>query len=130
MEELIKEYVKENNIIGYLNYGIDYNNLKEILIKNTTLRTDDELEDEIYRMIQEYNYNLAIETGDTNEIIKYIYGCEFDIEINKDGKIDLIDLPNVYLGGKDSYENFETIMGASGRLEGSFYRDYYGMEIY
>ena len=128
MEELIEKYVKDNNIVSYLNYGIDYDNLKEILIN--IIEDKEELEDEIYRIIQEYNYNLAIETGDTNEIIKYIYGCEFDIEVNKDGKIELKDLQGAYLGGADSYENFETIMEASERLEGSFYRDYYGMEIY
>ena len=128
MEEIIKEYVKDNNIVSYLNYGLDYDNLKEILIN--IIEDKDELEDEIYRMIQEYNYNLAIEIGDTNEIIKYIYGCEFDIEVNKNGKIELKDLQGAYLGGADSYENFETIMEASERLEGSFYRDYYGIEIY
>ena len=130
MEELIKKYVEENNIIGYLNWKLDSDNIMKILDGNYTLEGDETLEDVAYWIIQNYNYNLAKEIGDTKEIADYIYGCEFDIIVNKEGKIDLKDLQGAYLGGGDSYENFETIMEASERLEGSFYRDYYGMEIY
>ena len=130
MEELIKKYVEENNIIGYLNWKLDSDNIMKILDKNYILESDETLEDEAYWIIQEYNYNLAKEIGDTKKIADYIYGCEFDIIVNKEGKIDLKDLQGAYLGGGDSYENFETIMEASERLEGSFYRDYYDMEIY
>ena len=130
MEELLKKYIEENNIKGYLNWKLDSKNMKKILEKNHVLENDETLDDETYSIIQEYNYKLAMETGDIKEIASYIYGCDFDIEINKDGKIDLIDLQGAYLGGLDTYENFDTIMSASERLEGCFYSDYYGLELY
>lgn len=128
MEELIKKYVKDNNIISYLNWKLDSNNIMEILDKNYILESDETLEDEAYWIIQDYNYNLAKEIGDTKKIADYIYGCEFDIMVDKEGKISLKDLQGAYLGG--NYDDFDTIIEASERLEGSFYRDYYGMEIY
>lgn len=134
IDELLEKYVKENNIKSYLILE-DIQNIFQKLtdeqieeIENN-YEQDYSFEDIAYEIISDYNYRLAVENEDTNELIDYIEGCEFDIEINKDGKIELIDLQGAYLGGADSYENFETIMEASERLEGSFYRDYYGIEV-
>lgn len=133
MEELIKKYVKENNIIGYINTE-DIENMFKNLTEEQIYEIEKNFEEDYSRMdiicsiVAEYNYNLAKEIGDTKEIADYIYGCEFDIIVNKEGKIDLKDLQGAYLGG--NYDNFDTIIEASERLEGSFYRDYYGMEIY
>lgn len=133
IDELLEKYIKENNIKSYLILE-DIKNIFQKLtdeqieeIKNNYER-DYSFEDIAYEIISDYNYRLAVENEDIETIINYILGCEFDIEINKDGKIDLIDLQGAYLGG--NYDNFETIMEASGRLEGSFYRDYYGIEVY
>lgn len=135
MEELIKKYIKDNNIIGYINTE-DIENMFKNLTEEQIYEIEKNFEEDYSRMdiicsiVEEYNYNLAKEIGDTKEIAGYIYGCEFDIMVDKEGKIYLKDLQGAYLGGVDTYENFETIIEASERLEGSFYRDYYGMEIY
>ena len=62
-------------------------------------------------------------------MLYYIYCCEFDLEINKNGTLNLRDLQNAYLGGKESYINFETIESALGRLSGSYLYDYFGIEV-
>lgn len=129
MEELLKKYIEENNIKSYLSYGLDSEKLKEIFKKNYIFKDEDELDDEVIGLIEQQNYMKAMEIGDIKKISRYIYGCEFDIEINKDGKIDLIDMQGAYLGGIDTYENFDTIMSASERLEGSYYYDYFGIEL-
>lgn len=135
MEELIKEYVKENNIKSYINIE-DIQNIfqkltdKQIQEIESNYEDDYTFEDIAYEIVSDYNYRLAVENEDTNKLVDYIMGCEFDIKINKESKIDLIDLQGAYLGGGETYENFDTIMEANGRLEGSFYRDYYGIEVY
>lgn len=87
----------------------------------------DTLEDYIYYLIENYNFELTMQNEDIEEMLDYIYGCEFDLEINKNGTLNLIDLQNVYLGG--NYSNFETIDSALGRLSGSYLYDYFGIEV-
>ena len=133
MEELIKKYVKENNIKSYLtaeDINKIYNLLNEKQINKIKedFPEDYRIEDIINLYIDEYNYILAMENEDIKRIMDYIMGCEFDIEINENGKIDLIDLQGAYLGG--NYDNFPDIISASERLEGSFYKDYYGIEVF
>lgn len=132
--ESIEKYVKENNIKSYLNYCEDMENLKKYI----DMRDYEEqigwnervecIEDYIYGLINQYNYEIALKNEDIQYMLDLIYGCEFDIEINKNGKLDLIDLQGVYLGG--DYDNFSTIANALGRLNGSFLPDYYGIETY
>lgn len=132
--ESIEKYVKENNIKCYLNYCEDMENLKKYI----DMKDYEEqigwnervgcIEDYIYGLINQYNYEIVLKNEDTQYMLDLIYGCEFDIEINKNGKLDLIDLQGVYLGG--DYDNFSTIANALGRLSGSFLPDYYGIETY
>ena len=70
-----------------------------------------------------------MQNEDIEKMLDYIYGCEFDLEINKNGTLNLIDLQNAYLGGTESYINFETIGSALGRLSGSYLYDYFGIEV-
>lgn len=136
---VIEKYVKDNNKKTYLS-GEDVNKLVEIvstdkkeLIKynNEFLVRDgiESLEDYVSIFVENYNYDLTIKNQDIEEMLHYIYGCEFDLEINKNGKLNLIDLQNAYLGGKESYINFETIESALGRLSGSYLYDYFGIEV-
>lgn len=83
--------------------------------------------DNISEFIATKDYINAQNKEDFNYIVNLINGCEFDIEINPDGTINLIDLMEVYLGGADSYENFTDVFSACGRLEGSFLYDYYNI---
>lgn len=130
--ESIEKYVKENDIKGYLNYCEDMENLKKYInIKDYEEQIGwnekvECIEDYIYYLISQYNYEIALENEDTQYMLDLIYGCEFDIEINKNGKLDLIDLQGAYLGG--DYDNFETIAEVLGRLSGSYLYDYYGIE--
>ncbi len=84
------------------------------------------VEDYICDFISQYNYEIALKNEDTQYMLNLIYGCEFDIEINEKGKLDLIDLQGVYLGG--DYDNFENIVEALERLSYSYLFDYYGIE--
>lgn len=130
--ESIEKYVKENDIKGYLNYCEDMENLKKYInIKDYEEQIGwnervECIEDYIYYLISQYNYEIALKNEDTQYMLDLIYGCEFDIEINEKGNLDLIDLQGVYLGGE--YEDFETIRAALGRLSGSYLYDYYGIE--
>lgn len=130
--ESIEKYVKENDIKSYLNYCEDMENLKKYInIKDYEEQIGwnervECIEDYIYYLISQYNYEIALKNEDTQYMLDLIYGCEFDIEINKNGKLDLIDLQGVYLGG--DYDNFETIAEVLGRLSGSYLYDYYGIE--
>lgn len=130
--EFIENYVKENNIKGYL-CSNDIEKMKKYLLRRDYEELDkdidmfNDIEDLMMNHISTYNYRLAVENEDIDQMINYIYGCEFDIEINKEGKIDLIDMQGAYLGG--NYENFETIKEALGRLSGSYLYDYYGIEV-
>lgn len=81
----------------------------------------------IYEVYNTINYIKALKNEDFKYILNLIEGCEFEIEINKNGTINLIDLQGAYLGGSESYENFEDIFVAVERLEGSFLFDYYGI---
>lgn len=130
--ESIEKYVKENDIKGYLNYCEDMENLKKYInIKDYEEQIGwnervECIEDYIYYLISQYNYEIALKNEDTQYMLDLIYGCEFDIEINKNGKLDLIDLQGAYLGG--DYDNFKTIAEALGRLSVSYLYDYYGIE--
>ena len=131
----LDEYIKKENIKGYLSPKLDGEKLKEYVDneefeeeKKWSENVEDE-EDYIYQQIDEYNYLKAFENEDINLLLEYIYGCEFDIEINKVGTLDLVDLQEVYLGGIDSYEGFEEITGIADRLSGSYFYDYYGISV-
>ena len=130
--ESIEKYVKENDIKGYLSYCEDMENLKKYInIKDYEEQIGwnervECIEDYIYYLISQYNYEIALKNEDTQYMLDLIYGCEFDIEINKNGKLDLIDLQGAYLGG--DYDNFKTIAEALGRLSVSYLYDYYGIE--
>lgn len=130
--ESVEKYVKENDIKGYLNYCEDMENLKKYInIKDYEEQIGwnervECIEDYIYYLISQYNYEIALKNEDTQYMLDLIYGCEFDIEINKNGKLDLIDLQGAYLGG--DYDNFKTIAEALGRLSVSYLYDYYGIE--
>ena len=131
--ESIEKYVKENDIKGYLSYCEDMENLKKANINmedyEEELKCNENvvnIETYIDKLITQYNYEIALENEDTQYMLDLIYGCEFDIEINKNGKLDLIDLQGAYLGG--DYDNFETIAEALGRLSVSYLYDYYGIE--
>lgn len=129
--ESIEKYVKENDIKSYLNYCEDMENLKKYInIKDYEEQIGwnervECIEDYIYYLISQYNYEIALKNEDTQYMLELIYGCEFDIEINKNGKLDLIDLQGAYLGG--DYDNFKTIAEVLGRLSGSYLYDYYGI---
>ncbi len=134
----VEKYIKDNNIKGYLDYDIDFEGLKKCFtiqeitkgIIELALGDDFQAEvDYICYLIDTYNFNLAIQNQDINKMLYYIYGCEFEVEITENGKINLIDLQNAYLGGKESYINFETIESALGRLSGSYLYDYFGIEV-
>ena len=130
--ESIEKYVKENDIKGYLSYCEDMENLKKYInIKDYEEQIGwnekvECIEDYIYYLISQYNYEIALKNEDIEFMLNLIYGCEFDIEINKNGKLDLIDLQGAYLGR--DYDNFETIAEALGRLSVSYLYDYYGIE--
>ena len=134
----VEKYIKDNNIKGYLSSALDTDKIEEY-IKNDKKEMElfeeernfneniDTLEDYIYYLIENYNFELTMQNEDIEEMLDYIYGCEFDLEINKNGTLNLIDLQNVYLGG--NYSNFETIESALGRLSGSYLYDYFGIEV-
>ncbi len=134
----VEKYIKDNNIKGYLSSALDTDKIEEY-IKNDKKEMElfeeernfneniDTLEDYIYYLIENYNFELTMRNEDIEKMLDYIYGCEFDLEINKNGTLNLIDLQNVYLGG--NYSNFETIDSALGRLSGSYLYDYFGIEV-
>lgn len=132
----IEKYVKDNNIKRYLSYCLDCENLKKYIDMKEYEEQEGWnervscLEDYIGDKIIQYNHILAIENQDIEYMIDLIYGCEFDIEINKNGKINLIDKQQAYLGGIESYENFDTIDSALDRLSSTYLSDYYGIEPY
>lgn len=134
---IIEKYVKDNNKKTYLSVE-DVRKLVEIINADTKelqkyndeLLINDKIEnldDYVYNLVENYNYDLTIKNQDIKIMLYYIYGCEFDLEINENGTLDLIDLQGAYLGGK--YSNFETIESALGRLSGSYLYDYFGIEV-
>ena len=88
---------------------------------------NDKKYDSIYEVNATTNYLKALHEENFYYILDLIYGCDFDVEINKDGTINLIDLQGAYLGGFESYENFENIFDACNRLNDSFLFDYYNI---
>lgn len=133
--EMIEKYIKDNNIKGYLSMGLDFKNLlkyidyedfEEEKVNNEHIESE---EDYIYNRIEIYNLGLALINEDIEILLDYIYGCEFEIDINKNGTLDIIDMQGAYLGGKDSWENFDTISSAFGRISGAYLYDYFGLEI-
>lgn len=134
----VEKYIKDNNIKGYLSSALDTDKIEEY-IKNDKKEMElfeeernfneniDTLEDYIYYLIENYNFELTMQNEDIKKMLYYIYCCEFDLEINKNGTLNLIDLQNAYLGG--NYSNFETIESALGRLSGSYLYDYFGIEV-
>lgn len=134
----VEKYIKDNNIQGYLSSALDTdkiakyikNDKKEMKLFEEERDFNEDintLEDYIYYLIENYNFELTMQNEDIEEMLDYIYGCEFDLEINKNGTLNLIDLQNAYLGG--NYSNFETIDSALGRLSGSYLYDYFGIEV-
>lgn len=119
--EYIEKYVKENNIKKYLSNDME-------ISKEFENKIDYDMCE--FNPIATYNYILAMKNEDIKKLLYLISVCEFEIEINKDGKLDLIDMQGAYLGGIDSYENFETLEDICERLEGSFFRDYWGIDLY
>lgn len=130
IDKTIKKYAKKNNILSYMSNDVwkdlekyidwqDYESEKEF---NENIDT---VEDYICHFIEQYNYELALENEDTSYMLKLIYGCDFDIEINKNGKLDLIDLQEAYLGG--NYKDFEEISDVLDRLSPIYLYDYYGI---
>lgn len=136
----VEKYIKDNNIKGYLSSALDTDKIEKY-IKNDKKEMKlfeeeryfneniDTLEDYIYYLIENYNFELAMQNEDIEKMLYYIYGCEFKVEITENGKLNLIDLQNAYLGGKESYINFETIDSALDRLSGSYLYDYFGIEV-
>ena len=133
--EMIEKYIKDNNIKGYLSLGLDFKNLlkyidyedfEEEKANNEHIESE---EDYIYNRIAIYNLGLALINEDIEILLDYIYGCEFEIDINKNGTLDIIDMQGAYLGGKDSWENFDTISSAFGRISGAYLYDYFGLDI-
>lgn len=84
---------------------------------------------QFYKQRATSRFAKAMWNEDFDKILDYIYGCEFDIEINENGTINLIDEQGVYLGGASSYENFGDIFEACGRLS-IYLEDYFGIEVY
>ena len=136
----VEKYIKDNNIKGYLSSALDTDKIEkyirndkkemELFEKERDFNENiDTLEDYIYCLIENYNFEIAMQNEDIEKMLDYIYGCEFDLEINKNGTLNLIDLQNAYLGGIESYINFETIDSALGRLSGSYLYDYFGIEV-
>ena len=129
----LNEYIKKENIIGYLSYKLDsekllkYINKDEFEEKKQYNENIADKEDYISQEIQKYNYLKALDNQDIELLLDLIYGCEFDIEINKDGTLSLLDMQGAYLGGKESYENFKDINSVVDRLSGSYFYDYYGI---
>lgn len=86
--------------------------------------------DNIYSYIATKEYLKAYNNEDINYLISLIEGCEFEIEVNKDGTLDLNDLQGVYLGGIKSYEGFGDIPSICTRLESTYFYDYYKIDVY
>lgn len=130
IDKTIKKYAKKNNILSYMSNDVwkdlekyidwqDYESEKEF---NENIDT---VEDYICHLIEQYNYELALENEDTSYMLELICGCDFDIEINENGTLNLIDLQEAYLGG--NYDNFKTISEALDRLSPTYLYDYYGI---
>lgn len=138
MNDLVKKYIEQNKIKSYLSYVLDYDKILAIMTKEDIKEMEETYCEDIYdtpeesyisTIIQEYNYELACQNEDINYFLELIYGCEFDLEIQKNGKLDLIDMQGVYLGGIEEYEDFDNIAFACDRLSGAYFQDYYNLYI-
>lgn len=134
--ESVERYVKDNNIKSYLDYDLDceelekYITIEEYEKEKKCNESIEGLGDYIYSLICNYNYYLAVQNEDIKKILSLIYGCEFEIEINANRTLDLIDLQEAYLGADyNEYKNFEDIMECQARLCDSYFLDYYGIEV-
>ena len=136
--DIFKKYVKDN-IQSYLTYQLDLKNLVKLMTKDDYKNMQETLFDEesfeteeesyIANLILKYNYLLACENEDIERLQNLIYECEFDLEINENNKLDLIDMQGVYLGGFDSYEDFDTIADSCERLSGAYFQDYFNLYV-
>lgn len=137
--DLIKNYVKNNNIKSYLTYELDMQNIIKLMTAQDYKNMEDSIFEEdsydtleesyIANLIFKYNYLLAVENEDIEHLLNLIYECEFDLEITENNKLDLIDFQYAYLGGCDSYENFDTIADACSRLDGAYFQDYFNLYL-
>lgn len=106
---------------------IDEEGFEEERANNENIESE---EDYIYNKIATYNLLLALENEDIERLLYYIYNCDFNIEINKNGTLDIIDMQGAYLGGKDSWKDFDTISSAFDRISGAYLYDYFGINLY
>ena len=113
--EMAKDIIKEHEYL----YEIDGR-------KRYTLKDYES----IHNYMATKEYLKALKNEDFDYILSLISGCEFDIEINPNGTLDLRDLQGVYLGGKESYEGFENVFDLCNRLQYSYFYDYFGIEVY
>lgn len=135
LEKIVKKYAEDNNIKGYL-YCKDMEEIRKMITQeyinqfegdefdDRTNDFEDFLMTQIFQQIDLYNYIKEKENEDIPRIRERIEGCDFKILTDNEGKISLEDLQGGYLGGYDSYQDFETIMDANNRIE-HFYDDYY-----
>lgn len=82
--ENIKKYIKDNNIQGYLSSALDTDKIEEY-IKNDKKEMElfeeernfneniDTLEDYIYYLIENYNFELTMQNEDIEEMLDYIW---------------------------------------------------------
>lgn len=90
------------------------------------------MEEELEEMITinaTNEYLQAFRNNEIDKLLQYIYECEFDVYINEEGKLQLIDLQKANLGNIEE-ETFETIQDVCERLEGSYFKDYHCIELY
>lgn len=137
--DTLKKYAEENNIKSYLTYVQDLDKLVKLMTVQDYKNMEDSLFDEesfeteeksyMANLILKYNYLLAVENEDIEHLLELIYECEFDVEINENNKLDLIDMQGAYLGGIDSYDNFDTITDACSRLDGAYFQDYFNLYV-
>lgn len=134
--EIIEKYIKDNNIKGYLSMDLDMKNLLEYINEEdfeeekANNKHIVDKEDYIYNRIAIYNLQLALNNEDIEILLSYIYGCDFNIEINQNKTLDIIDMQDAYLGGIESWKNFDTISSAFGRISGACLYDCFGIELY
>ena len=134
--ESVERYVKDNNIKSYLDYDLDceelekYITIEEYEKEKKCNESIEGIGDYIYSLICNYNYYLAVQNEDIKAILFLIYDCEFEIEINANRTLDLIDLQEAYLGADyNEYKNFEDIMECQARLCNTYFYDYFGIEV-
>lgn len=80
----VEKYIKDNNIKGYLSSALDTDKIEEY-IKNDKKEMElfeeernfneniDTLEDYIYYLIENYNFELTMQNEDIEEMLDYIW---------------------------------------------------------